>query len=756
MLWRLWVPPIVMSIFLIVVARHSFLGFHTFAELFAIVISFVMFAFAWSTYSFSRNNFLLFLACGYFWIGFLDLMHTLTYKGMNVFVEGSGNLAVQFWIGSRYGEALLMLMAPFAATRKQNGYLLITAFGAFAVGLTTIILSGNFPVGFVEGTGLTSFKIYSEYLIILILALALVTLFRQLCDISPEEKIFISTAIVMTMCAELAFTFYVSVYGLSNLAGHIFKLLSYWFILQAIVISNLKRPYALLENSETRYRETVERTNDLITVVDKDGLFEFVNHSANSIFGVSAEDCIGLRAFDFVHPEDRARTKKTFQGWIENKETSVIFENRQVSRDGNSHDMMWNVSLHYDENGEIASISGIARDLTERKQIEGTLRKLSLAVEQSPSSVIITNTEGTIEYVNKMFTTITGYSAEEAIGQKPSLLKSGETPEEVYETLWAAINKGKQWRGTLRNKRKDGSVYLSAATISPIVTSDGAVTHFIGATNDITQRVADENKLKQSEKLESIGGLAGGIAHDFNNMLLPIISLTDLTRKGFPEESRDRQRLDKVVEAANRAKDLVARILAFSRQENANKQNLDLNATIKNTLELLRATLPTTVKIVERLEKADMIVFADQAQISSVLMNLSTNAADAMNGQAGEMKVSLSPIKVSKNKAASIEDLNTGKYAKLVVKDCGHGMDQKTLDRIKDPFFTTKEVGKGTGLGLSMVHGIVAKHGGAIDISSTPGKGTTIEIYLPISEGESVDAHKSSDNSRHPEATVEK
>jgi len=371
-----------------------------------------------------------------------------------------------------------------------------------------------------------------------------------------------------------------------------------------------------------------------------------------------------------------------------------------------------------------------------RNKSEERLRKLSQAVEQSPASVIITDTSGVIEYVNQKFTEINGYSAEEAIGQNPSLLKSGETSDSVYENLWTTLKSGKNWHGTLRNKRKNGSVYLSGASISPIIGPDGVNTHYLATMQDITQKIEDENRLKQADKMESIGGLAGGIAHDFNNMLLPILSLTDMTRKALPEDSRDRIRLDKVIEAANRAKELVAKILAFSRHEDAQQENIDIYASIHEALDLLHSTLPSTVKITEKLEIDTGTVFADRAQMASVLMNLASNAADAMEGHTGEMEVSLSPVKVSEEKATSIQGLKAGKYAKLVVEDNGHGMDAKTLARIKDPFFTTKEVGKGTGLGLSMVHGIIYKHDGAIDISSTPGKGTTIEIYLPLVEGE--------------------
>lgn len=286
---QLLAPPVLMAVFLIAVEQISPLGFHTLAELFAIVISFVMFAFAWFTRGFFINSFLLFLACGYFWIGSLDLMHALVYKDMNVFVEGSGNLSVQFWISTRYAEAILLLVAPFFIARKASGYSLIVVFGSIAAGLAALILSGNFPTGFVEGEGLTPFKIYSEYLIILLLALALYILHRRGENISSTEKTFISISIILTMCAELAFTFYVSVYGISIIAGHILKLFSFWFIFQAIVISNLRKPYFTMRASENKYRSLFDSMTLGVVYQDAAGRITSVNQAGQKFLGMSLD-----------------------------------------------------------------------------------------------------------------------------------------------------------------------------------------------------------------------------------------------------------------------------------------------------------------------------------------------------------------------------------------------------------------------------------------------------------------------------------
>ena len=271
-LWKqaLWLPPTVMSLFLLVVAQFNPLGFHTLAELFAIVISFILFSVAWSTRKFPTNSILLLIACGYFWIGSLDLLHAFSYKGMNTLVEGNADLAIQFWLSARFSESLLLFLAPFIAPRRTNAYRSMIVFGAIAIGLTALIFSGNFPTGFVEGSGLTDFKIYSEYLIIAILALALFVLHGKSFNISNLNKAYLTVSIVFTILAELAFTFYIDVFGLSNLIGHLFKIYSYWFIFQAIVASTLKEPYKKLTESEERSRNLFE--NSEISILDEDFL----------------------------------------------------------------------------------------------------------------------------------------------------------------------------------------------------------------------------------------------------------------------------------------------------------------------------------------------------------------------------------------------------------------------------------------------------------------------------------------------------
>ena len=228
--WQLWLVPSVLSIIALGISRYNYLAFHTFAEFFAITISFILFALAWNTYDYSKNNFLIYLACGYFWIGSLDMLHALTFQGMDILPSDHGNRTAQFWIGTRYFEALLLLTAPIMATRVHNKQYLFIFFGLIALALGIFVFSGAFPTMYIAGQGLTDAKIYSEYTIDLILLGALIMVARSHGLFPLEQRVLISASIVMTMGAELAFTFYVDLYGLSNLLGHFFKLFSFWFI----------------------------------------------------------------------------------------------------------------------------------------------------------------------------------------------------------------------------------------------------------------------------------------------------------------------------------------------------------------------------------------------------------------------------------------------------------------------------------------------------------------------------------------------
>jgi signal transduction histidine kinase/ActR/RegA family two-component response regulator len=248
------------------------------------------------------------------------------------------------------------------------------------------------------------------------------------------------------------------------------------------------------------------------------------------------------------------------------------------------------------------------------------------------------------------------------------------------------------------------------------------------------QKIA--TRLRQAQKMESIGTLAGGIAHDFNNILSAIMGYSEMTLYKLSEDSEARSNLEQVLLASNRARDLVNQILAFSRQSEQTRKPVQIGPLVKETLKLMRASLPTTINIMEQINEKGALIEADPTQIHQVLMNLCTNASDAMHEKGGALKVDLDRLNLYEKEAALLyPDLNAGIYEMLSVSDTGDGMDSATIERIFDPYFTTKKAGKGTGMGLAVAHGIVKSHGGVINVHSEKGKGTTFQVLLPSIDG---------------------
>jgi len=370
---------------------------------------------------------------------------------------------------------------------------------------------------------------------------------------------------------------------------------------------------------------------------------------------------------------------------------------------------------------------------TEQKlvQAEEELKKLGAAVQQSPVSIIITDLEGCIEYVNPKFCNLTGYSKQDAIGKNPNILQSGMAPTGLYNNLWETILAGKEWRGEFQNKKKNGEHYWEDALISPIFNSDGAITHFLAVKEDITDRKQFEKHILQTQKMESIGNLAGGIAHDFNNILFPIVGMSELLLEDLPPDSLDYENANEILKAGKRGSELVKQILTFSRQNEHKMMPMRIQQVLKEVLKLSRSSIPVDIKIKQNIQQNCGMVDADPTQVHQVAMNLITNAYHAVEPSGGEIIVELSETDCNIYDLQSTS-LAPGLYAVLTVSDSGVGIDPIILGKIFEPYFTTKEQGKGTGLGLSVVYGIIREHKGDIRVDSEIGKGTTFTVYLPV------------------------
>jgi len=372
----LWAFPTTASILLIALSKFNLLGFHTLVEMITIVISFVVFALGWSTYKESKNTLLIFLACGYFWIGSLDLMHTFVFPGINIFAKGNENLSVQFWIVSRYLETLIFLAVPSSIVRKVSRYTLFIVFGTVSIALSSLILLGNFPSAFIEGKGLTEFKIYSEYLIVFMLTIAIVKIYRTDEHLEAEEIVLVILAALFTVFAELAFTLYDSLKGtFFGIAGHILKVYSFWFIFQAIIITNLRKPYTKIKQAEEKL--SLHIRNTLLGCISWDENFVCTewNKSAEKIFGFSAEEAIGKHPFGMiVSPKDRNEIDGLFNLLLQQKEGSQN-TNKNITKDGKTIVCNWYNTPITNLAGGPGGITSLVQDISEQMETEKSLRQ---------------------------------------------------------------------------------------------------------------------------------------------------------------------------------------------------------------------------------------------------------------------------------------------------------------------------------------------------------------------------------------------
>lgn len=360
------------------------------------------------------------------------------------------------------------------------------------------------------------------------------------------------------------------------------------------------------------------------------------------------------------------------------------------------------------------------------------LNRIAAAICHCSDAVIITDSHGKIQYVNPAFEASTGYTKDEAIGQSPGLLKSEEHSRDFYRHLWQTISNGKVWKGQFINRTKDGRRLVEEAAISPVIDGNGTICNYVAVKKNITRELELKKQIRQAAKMEAVGTLAGGIAHDFNNILGAMIGYTRLAMEEIAENSQPYLDLTEVLSASERATELVRQMLLFGRSREERFVHVQLSSLIKETCKMLRASLPVTISLQVAIARDCPPVMADPTQMQQVLMNLATNAKQAMESNEGCIEISLSQEEVSTEH--QVAGLKTGNYLVLKVCDTGSGMTEEEQGRIFDPFYTTKPAGEGTGLGLSVVHGIVKSHRGVIIVSSESSFGSTFSVYLPSIE----------------------
>ncbi len=508
--------------------------------------------------------------------------------------------------------------------------------------------------------------------------------------------------------------------------------------LHALILSHLDISRLIQTEQQSSLLETVIEENDSI-IVFKDLNCRVV--MTNKAFAAAsghrfASDLIGKTDAEIfgVPPEsepirsyhdDDLKAQKLPRGQYILREEPVILP------DGKIKMVLTKKYPLFDIQGELIGTGVIATDITLLKETKATLHKLSRAVQQSPVSIVITDHEGVVEFVNPRFTEMTGYRSEEIVGNNMRMLKSGKMSPEFYQYLWEIISSGQIWEGELLNRRKDGSRYWEHVTISPIRDSKGNISHYLGIKQDITEQKLLREQLIQSQKMESVGQLAGGLAHDFNNLLGIIGGYASLLQLKLENQHELQQLARHIQSATEKAATLTHGLLAYSRQQVIQLQCHDLRQMVCLAEEFLGRILGDAISLQIICADQPLVIHADNLQIEQVLYNLAANARDAMpEGGSFTLDASLVPDDDSFLTSSGFGEAEA--FALLTVADNGCGMDKEILTRLFDPFFTTKQLGKGTGLGLSVAYGIIRQHNGYIQVQSRPGKGTVFRIYLPL------------------------
>jgi len=506
-------------------------------------------------------------------------------------------------------------------------------------------------------------------------------------------------------------------------------------------ITERKKADEALRKSEELNRRLLATIPDLIIRTDLKGTITFVNDQGLKNFPfVSKEMLLGRNIFSFIAENDMGRalknTRLMFKKQLGVQEYCLqIDENHLI-------DCEVNGDIVLDSDNKPNGMIYVIRDITKRKAAEEALyrseEKYRLLIENQNDLVVKVDIEGRFQFVSPSYCKVFGKSEEELLGKtflplvhEDDQQSTMKEMENIYKPPYTAYIEQ-------RAMTKDGWKWLGWMDTA-ILDENNNVTAIIGVGRDLSERKqAEEEKehlekqLRRAQKLETIGTLAGGIAHDFNNILAPIMGYADMALLNLNESDPLFNDLNQILKGTYRAKELVEQILLFSKQTEKEREPLALQTVIKEALKLLRPSIPATIEISQHIDENCKLVRADASQIHQVIVNLCTNAWQAMEEKGGRLSIELKQVELDVVDAKMYVNLHEKLYACLVISDTGPGIGEDIIERIFEPFFTTKAVNKGTGLGLSVVHGIVRSHKGDIFVKSIPGKGTSFEVFLPI------------------------
>lgn len=477
----------------------------------------------------------------------------------------------------------------------------------------------------------------------------------------------------------------------------------------------------------------VESSEDAIVGKNLDGIVETWNSGAEKLYGYDRREMIG-QSMERLLPPDRPDEEALILRAIQEGRRFEHFETRRRRKDGRMVDVSITISPIRDRSGDIVGASHVARDIGERVALERVILQLAAIVESSEDAIVGKSLDGVVETWNAGAESLYGYSASEIVGRSIGLLLPEDRQDEEADILRRIRNGEKVRHFETVRIAKDGSPIDVSLTVSPIRGPGGAIVGASHVARDITAQKEMDMRLRETQKLESLGVLAGGIAHDFNNLLTGILGNASLAMERLPRESPLRPHMDDVIRAAERAAGLVRQLLAYAGKGRLQVEQIRLSDLVRETYRLVKAVIPSRVRVLLELEQALPTFEGDPGQLQQVVMNLTINAAEAMGESEGSVTVRTSLQRIDEDPADRVgygPEMRSGRYIVLEVSDTGCGMDEATLARIFEPFFTTKFTGRG--LGLAAVQGIVRSHRGTLNVTSAAGAGSTFRVFFPVS-----------------------
>ncbi len=511
-----------------------------------------------------------------------------------------------------------------------------------------------------------------------------------------------------------------------------------------------KQTEASLREAMDSLDKIFDNSLDSIVVSDSMGRITRVNTSFLDLLGCEREELMGKTPAAFAYYDvgmydttagERVTIDHSFFDTA-NRTMERLFEEGKVfnweyyflRKDGKLVPIEENVTYQHNEAGERIGSVAVIRDITGRKRSEKESVRLSSAIEQVAEAVVLIDTEGVIRYINPATEKMLGFTRGEVVGRNPFRAGSEMYDSIFSQSIWRVISGGQSWTGNMTQRTKDGNTRTIDAAISPVRDDSGNIISYVSIGRDVTGELQMERQVRQGQKMEALGTLAGGIAHDFNNILAAILGFSEMALRDAEESTKLYQNVEQVVKAAHRARTLVDQILDFSHQREQKMKPRKISPLVKETIAFLRATLPSTLEIRHAIDEEGDTVLCEPTQIHQVLMNLCTNAAQSMGDKGGLLEIILDRHSVSPVNRSTYRDLPEGRYVRLLIRDTGPGISPENLERIFDPYFTTKELNEGTGLGLAVVHGIVKRHKGGISVSSTAHQSTVFEVLFPSAE----------------------